>query len=425
MAHAPTRSACFQPDNYKDLKLFANRHVLLDDIVETLKSFLDEDGPGEGRVLVRGHRGVGKSMLIRKAIDQVVHELHVLRVEVDCADVVHGEEAVLRELCRALSEELLTNVNDAGLRAEAEILRRLSDATKVRVKDVKQWSTSLKLGMSYVYKLADKVQFEFGLTRAAGRSREVEETSERTVDAPFLKELIHSLVEDCAQSTEKVKVVVFVDNLDQAGYAEIEEDVRRVTDLARYLFTLKKCLVVATIRTEFVSTDLNKLYSNNIAIRGMKPEELCEVVEKRMSTAGRRQQKALDEADFRTLAKALSRCTDNAWGFLSWLAALDYVSFDVKLDDIDALVDVLAPLMTQQHPGLREDELERIARAFEKDPNGFLTSEDLVRSGIDGDFLERALKYAALVPDYWLSPDRYILSPRLHFLARKHAQIPA
>lgn len=421
MAYTPTRSACFRPDEYKELKLFANRHVLLDDIVETLKSFLEEDGPGEGRVLVRGHRGVGKSMLMRKAIDHVVHALHVLRVEVDCAAVVHGEEAVLRELCRALSEELLTNVNDAGLRAQAEVLRRLSGLTRVKVKEVKQWSTSLKLGLSYNYKMTDALQFEFGLTRVAGRSREVEESSERTIDAPFLREFIHLLVEDCVQSSEKIKLIVFVDNLDQAGHAEIEGDVRRVTDLARYLFTLRKCLVVATIRTEFTSTDFNKLYSENIAVPGMLAEELCEVAEKRMSMAGQRRQKALQDADFRTLAKTLARCTDNAWGFLCWLAALDYASFESKVDDMEGLIDVLGPLMTQQHSGLREDELERIARAFEADPNGFLTNEDLVRAGIELDFRERALKYAALVPDWWLNPDRYMLSPRLHFLARKHS----
>jgi len=37
MAHAPTRSACFQPDSYKKSQLFANRHVLLEDVVKTLK----------------------------------------------------------------------------------------------------------------------------------------------------------------------------------------------------------------------------------------------------------------------------------------------------------------------------------------------------------------------------------------------------
>jgi Cdc6-like AAA superfamily ATPase len=420
MAHAPTRSACFQPDNYKAVDLFANRHVLLDDVVETLKSFLDEDGPGEGRVLVRGHRGVGKSMLMRKAIDQVVHELHVLRVEVDCAETVHGEDAVLRALCAALCDELLSNVSDPGLRAEAEMLRRLSDVTKIRAKDVKQWSTSLKFGLSYIYKLADKVQFEFGLTRAAGRSREVEETTERAVDATFLQKLVLALLEDCARVNEKIKVVVFIDNLDQAGYAEIEEDVRRVTDLARYFFTLKKCLVVATMRTEFVSADLNKLYSNNIAVSGMKPDELCEVVDKRMKAAGKRQQKALEESKFRDIAKTLARFTDNAWGFLTWLAALDYASFEAGPDDVEGLVDVLAPLMQQQHPGLREEEIERIARAFEGDPNGFLTADALARVGIEGDLRDHAIKYMALVPDWLLSPDRYMLSPRLHFLTRKH-----
>jgi hypothetical protein len=210
-----------------------------------------------------------------------------------------------------------------------------------------------------------------------------------------------------------------MDNLDQAGYAEIEEDVRRVTDLARYVFTLKRCLVVATIRTEFVSADLAKLYSHNVQIPGMSADELCEIVKKRMESAGVRQKKALEEARFIDIARTFARFTDNAWGLLSWLMALDYASFDAGPDDVEGLVDVLAPLMQQQHPGLREDELERVARAFEQDPNGFLTSEDLGSAGVDADFRDRAVKYGALVPDWLLSPDRYMLTPRLHFLARR------
>ena len=42
-----------------------------------------------------------------------------------------------------------------------------------------------------------------------------------------------TLVLDCYQTEQTV--VLFLDNLDQVGYAEIGEDVRRVTDLARYL----------------------------------------------------------------------------------------------------------------------------------------------------------------------------------------------
>jgi hypothetical protein len=423
MALEPTRSACFQPDNYRDLALFANRHVLLDDFVAVLKSFLDPDGPGEGRVLVRGHRGVGKSMLVRKAIDEVVHSLHVLDVEVDCAETVHGPEAVLRRLARTLADAILEHVNDGQLRGEGEMLRRLADATRVKVREVRQWSTSLKLGASAVYKLADRVQFEFGLTRATGRSREVEETSDRAVDATLLHELVHALLSDCAR--QGVRIVIFVDNLDQAGFVEIGEDVRRVTDLARALFSLGKCLVVATIRTEFVSADLAKLHSYEMPVRGMTPEELCEVATKRMESCGTRQRTALREARFDEVARTLSRWMDNAWGFLTWLAALDYAPFDAGPDDPEGLRRALLPLAQQQVPGLRAEELETIARAFAERANGFLQAAELDAKQVGPELRDRAVKYGALVPDWLLSPDRYVLSPRLHFLVGAAAPVHA
>lgn len=84
------RTACFQPDEYRDLALFANRSDQLEELTGALHGFLEPGAPGQGRILVRGHRGVGKSMLTRRAIDNVRATHGPLTVIVDGARAGHG-----------------------------------------------------------------------------------------------------------------------------------------------------------------------------------------------------------------------------------------------------------------------------------------------------------------------------------------------
>jgi hypothetical protein len=84
---------------------------------------------------------------------------------------------------------------------------------------------------------------------------------------------------------------------------------------------------------------------------------------------------------------------------------------------VEGLKRALLPLAQQQHSGLRADELEVISHAFKRNANGFLTKDELDQKNVGEELRERAKKYGALVPDWLLSPDRYMLSPRLHFLA--------
>jgi len=44
---------------------------------------------------------------------------------------------------------------------------------------------------------------------------------------------------------------------------------RRVTDLAKAILGFRDCVVVANLRTEFVSADLRKLYSNDVVVPGL------------------------------------------------------------------------------------------------------------------------------------------------------------
>lgn len=414
MAHEATRSACFKPNDYRDLTLFANRYELRERLAADLESYVDPEGSGEACILIRGNRGVGKSMLVRWAVDKMVRRAEVLRVEVDCVRIQHGLERTLRELAKALAREAIENALDEGLRAQAEALLRLAEQTKVKVREVKTWATKLKLGTSLQYSFMKLLQFEFGIERAGGRSREVEELSEKTIDAPFLQRFILGFVEDCKR--RNTRVLLLVDNLDQVVYAEAKEDIVQVTDLASFLSELPGCVVVMTVRTEFISTDMTKLKTQSWLVPGMLPEELCEVASTRMKAAAASRRARLKEAHFEEIAKSLSAWTNNAWAFLCWLQELDFSEFEAAPDDKEGLKDVLLSVMRHDFVRLSDEDLERLGRAFEGSGDGFRTADDLKDAGISSELLKTALQCSALIPRYLLSNDDYMLSPLLHFL---------
>lgn len=415
--HAPPRSACFQPNNYTNLGLFANRHDQLEDLVGTLESYLDPDGPGEAYLLLRGTRGIGKSMLARMALAKVKTALALLVIEVDCAASGTGVEAVLRSIARSLAREVTEHALDDELRKHASLFDRMARATKLKSRDVATWSSQMKLSLNAAYKFYDLAAFEFGMTRTAGRSREVEESYERAVDAAFLLELIRAFLVDCHAAGEKV--LVFVDNLDQAGYQERREDVQAIMDLARYLFSLQSCVVLATLRSEFVARDLHKIHSLSIDVPGMSSDELMEVADKRMQSAGKRQQEALADVSFRRVAERASRWTDNAWGFLSWLEYLDQRSIDLSAATDAEIRDALFPAAQSLYPDLRRDELTALARAFQRDKADFLTVAELATLGVSRLISDRAVRDHALIPDFVIDTQRYTLPPQLHFLVEE------
>jgi Cdc6-like AAA superfamily ATPase len=249
MPYLPPRSACFRPDDYKDTQLFADRSEEREELVGVLDSYLEPESRADARVLVRGQRGVGKSVIARKVVAEVSQKWSVLVAEADCAAIGVGPEAVLRALARTLADQAFEHALDEGVKRGAEMVGRIAVAGKVKARDVRTWSQQLKIGVSATSKLYDTLALEFGMTRAIGHSKEVEESFERNVDAAFLQELIALFLSDCARAEQKV--LLFVDNLDQAANAERREDVEQVVDLARFLFGLGDGVVLMTLRTEF------------------------------------------------------------------------------------------------------------------------------------------------------------------------------
>jgi hypothetical protein len=322
----------------------------------------------------------------------------------------------LRQLAKDLAKETLDNTTSEELKRSAEFLLRLASMTKVTVKQVHEWSKTLKLAMNVGHRFFDKIGFEFGLARATGAARQLEETHERTVDVDLLRDLIQSLVIDCYSKEQSV--ILLLDNLDQVGYAEIQEDVRIVMDLARYLLGFERCLVVANLRSEFISADLRKLHSLSIDVAGLAPNELMEIFDQRVKMRGEGTREKLEKAGLVSIARQLAEWTDNAWGFLKWLAYLDYQRIDFTAGEAAKLRKMLDRFAIQNHSGVRLEEMKKLAEPYATRSSSqvFLTEAELSAAGISAELIERARRYGVLVPDWLLSADRYLFSPTLHFL---------
>ena len=416
MTYSPPRSACFRPEAYDSLDLFADREGDLQNLTETIDGFVDGPG-GEGCILVHGVRGVGKSTMARRAVRTVCDRWKLLLFgEADCARIGTGPEAVLREVARSLSSAVEARDTGRELKQAAQILGRLAACSRVKAKEVRTWQQNLKIGVSATSKLLDTVAFEFGLTRVAGKSKEVEESFERSVDATFLRELIASFLADCRRAD--LVALLFIDNLDQAAYAERQQEVSQIVDLARLLFTLRNAVVVMTLRREFVSRDLPKYESLTIEVPGMDLAGLRLVAKRRMSEASAQKQQALKDAEFDVLIDYLGGWTDNPWGFLKGLAALDFARVDLRGATAVRLRQVLLDEARKVFPRLSPEELELIGAAFRGGPSGMRTRADLDAAGIGKELRERATGEHAIIPDWILDPDpqSYRLAPQLHFL---------
>jgi hypothetical protein len=252
--------------------------------------------------------------------------------------------------------------------------------------------------------------------------QEVEEFYERSLDGTFLCVLLSDFLADCRRADHVA--LLFVDNLDQAAYPDRQEEVRQIIDLARLLLTLRGAIVIMTLRREFVSRDLPKYISlPPIGLPGMGEAGLRKVAERRMEGAAAAKRQALKDAGFDTILDFLSGWTDNAWGFLKALAALDYARVDLRGATAKQIRHVLLDEAQKFFPRLTPDEMDRLGAAFQGTPSGLRSRADLERSGVSAELRDRATSEHALIPDWLLdtAPQTFQLAPQLHFLAVPNA----
>ncbi len=409
----PIPNLCMRPSDYEDVRLFVPREGY-EEILAELSLYLDSPGAKGRRFMVYGDRGVGKSIAVRAAIQ----ELQARRDDFFPVCVRGDRCLTTKQLLSSMADELASQVRklfpgEEDLHVETSYLKSIIGAERLTRGEFRKTGAELEVSIKASFGLLSFITHTLGITgaisRAIGEEREEEETTEIPVDDFFRLELLSAMLPGIARKTGK-EPLIFVDNLDQLAEATREPQI--VHDHLRALFRLDQVPVVITVRSEF-ARDIQKESRTPLRLEGLPPEQLQAILEKRLEVDCP-QASALREAGVLEVGRELTRRTDNPWVFLRWLEYLCTKELEPSRcwENLKGYIQVLYGFWT--------DEVERIAEWFFQRGLEPARAELIVQEvGLDRDDVRLFEENGVLVPDDYARPPesrRYTLSPLLVFL---------
>lgn len=405
-----------RPAEYKDIVLFVNRTEDFAKLEGALHAHLDAESEGGLKLLVQGPRGVGKSLFTRHVIRHVRETGYDgLYVEIDGA--IHtGAEMLLREICYQLGKELVENVTKSELKQLGHLLLKVASLDQRTIKEARSIVRSLTTKVVATGKAWDLVQLELGGSITQQSSSSSEESYTLRVDTLLLRRLLTAAFQDLAQ--HKQKSIIFLDNLDQIGYATREEDVTQITTLTKELLALDPTVLLINLREEFCSADIARHWNVPFPLTWLEPEALQKIYSRRLERASERERKAIEALPaLKGIVHKLSQMTGSPYCFLLWLDAL---LRDSTLEETTVRADLLRWARARFNNVLSTQELTTLAGAFRRTEQGIerLTLDQLSSSPtpLRDAQLKRAVEGRLLVPDQLLSTECYSLAPELTFL---------
>lgn len=297
----------------------AERNRLMDILEDYRVTAIDTGtvGAREARILISGERGVGKSILTRKVLDdfRARHPDHVVAATIDARSLQY--RAVLTEIATKLvaqvrpqAEKYRTNL--LPLLDYVELLATHSQVHESQTESIQtKYGASAGLGTDGLVKLTSRFSWE--------RTRQVATTAQATltVTDSLVHSAINLLLEDLAASPWLV--VIFYDDLDQA-LAGTDSD--EVLSFFRRVLELRPCIALVHVRTECCVENLNREVSENVEIKGLQSSEMTKLLLRRLESAPREVKVALDqEASLRAIEQ-FAQLTSNPLVFLRWILGL-------------------------------------------------------------------------------------------------------
>jgi hypothetical protein len=289
-------------------------------------------GNGQGRILVTGDRGVGKSILTRAVIDEFV------RANQDCVVSVRvngrgvGYRAFLQTFARDLAQALRPHAkrwNKTDVDRWLDELVAFTNASQISRAQAESLARRYGAGAdvtgdALIYKIAAKFTWEE--TRSLG----VTHQSVLNVTDELLHEAIAQTLERLRAAEAPISIVVFYDDLDQAfstgAGADVESAMQRVLEL-------QPCIAVAHIRSEALSANVRRVITNEVSVGPLPPSELLAVLRRRVETTKNKAVKTTFKTELYKPFEQLASITGNALAFLKWTQAF------LSLWDVDAPAD--------------------------------------------------------------------------------------
>lgn len=381
--------------------------------------FRSTDPSVGGAFCVLGDKGIGKSILTRRVIEDLreVHAATTIFLLVDCRPL-RNQRDVYREAATQLVEELVTRQREVppALIAEARTFDTLTRFDQVTLKyaheQLIQYKVSLDLGGSH--SLAKWLDAKLGISLA--RSVKVIQTLEGSiiVDGPRLYEGFVQLLTDITQHT-KLRVVLYLDNIEELRHEALSKDDAREAvraDVEALLHLSEAPLALVLNMRTYYSSVLTRRISKRRTLGPMPASEQQEIFTRRLLREDVRDQARVRNSE--PVATAVAKLAELARTPLAFLTWTEFV-LDEGLYGEDDMARVLMRRLSSHYSTMARY-IPNVAALF-NDP-GALVDADAIRTACGGSdsIYRQMIEQQVLLPHNYWDPREFYLDPELGFL---------
>lgn len=395
-----------------DPTLFVNREKELQELKTILRQFINDPEAQTGGVLVKGDSGVGKSILSRKAVTELVQEFPRLVVlEVD-GGRLSGVRGLLNKLCERIRGEV-DKLGNPSLQEQAEELARIADYDRITSSDAREYSAKTSASGKVGGGIWGLLKAEVAAEIEATRNKTMTEGYEIRITDDFLRKLLCALLQDVRDVGHPV--LVFLDNLDRIGRMDAQEDANSIAELVKELLDFPSCVLLLNLRTQFAHHTVDRRELHHFAVDGLGPEALRQILQTRIQNAALTDEvrQRLESCCVSTVADELSARTDNPLAFLRWM---DF--FLLRTDNDATQLDFhLEQFLKHNFTGLPPAWIQEAVGAFRRAHNA--EREDFLASDLIEEVRGELERGGAIIPNnLLLAPEqrRYRLHHDLDFL---------
>jgi hypothetical protein len=403
-----------------DPRDLVNREADADWLCGGLTAWMRSADPSVGGAFcVLGDKGIGKSILTRRVIEDLreVHAATTLFLLVDCRPL-RNQRDVYREAATQLVEELVTRQREvpAALIGEARAFDTLTRFDQVTLRHAHEQLIQYKVGLDIggSQSLVKWLDAKLGISLARTSKNIQELEGSITVDGPRLYEGFVQLLYDIARHSS-LRVVLYLDNIEELRHEALSKDEAREAvraDVEALLHLAEAPLgLVLNMRT-YYSSVLTRRISKRRTLGPMSAGEQAAIFERRLLGEDSRDQARVRESEAVAAAvEKLSALASTPLAFLTWTEfILDEGIYDEQ-DIAGALVRRLS-----SHYSTIAREIPKIAALFD-DPGALVPAEAVREACAGNDSIYRQLiEQQVLLPHNYWDPREFSLDPELGFL---------
>jgi hypothetical protein len=381
-----------------------------------LDAYLGGPDKSKGRALaILGERGVGKSILARKVLDELreLHTATTLFIQVDCRNH-RNQRKVYQDIAAQAVKRLgeRTDVDEAML-ATARLLHALSTMDTVKQSVLYErlivFKQAAKLGGGRKLLSLLGLNYEINIERSVKHAESVEGSIH--FDDLALRDMTVAFFEDL-RTHQNLDSILLLDNLDELDHEALVEESRRESLQSEIdeLLGLTKAPIglVLTIRTYF-AIKLTRWIDANRTLNRLAAADHTAIIALR---AARESPQIRAQIERAASAPRVSERAPTPFALLRWFR---YLLENERHDQADIEAS-LRGILVDQYASMRPETIERIVAAFDDPDQAIGEDAVLAACGNNRILFKQVLRYQIVLPvDFWY-PIEFTLCPELHFL---------